>query len=57
MTTETYIRQQDGEVDAQEELNEPPIISYLRSDHCIGAEDAALPGGKENGWMPKFTLS
>jgi len=44
MTTETYIRQQDGEVDLQEELNQPPIISYLRSDHCIGAEDAALAG-------------
>ena len=39
MKVDTYIRQQDGEADYQEELSEPPLFSYLKSDHCVGSEE------------------
>jgi len=44
MLVDTYIRQQDGEEDRQPELTPPPVIPYLKSDHCLGAEDVAISG-------------
>lgn len=56
MSVDTYIRQQDGEADRQEELNPPPVISYLRSDHCVGAEQTlATSEFADAGWIPNFS--
>lgn len=38
MSVETWIREQSGEIDRQEELNEPHLFSYLKTDHCVGSE-------------------
>ena len=56
MTVDTWIREQDGEIDKQEELNDPPMVSYLKSDHCVGAEEVVgLSGVQESGWIPNFS--
>ena len=39
MDVQTWIRQQDGEIDSQEEVRDPPLVSYLKSDHCLGSEE------------------
>jgi len=38
MNVDTWIRQQDGTIDEQAELNNPPMLSWLKSDHCQGSE-------------------
>lgn len=54
MTVDTWIRQQDGEIDMQEELREPPLFSYLKSDHCLGSEEG-VSAYEESGWIPNFS--
>lgn len=57
MTVETYIRQQDGEIEEQLELNDPPLISYLKTDHCLGSEDMGVVSDvMEQGWLPAWSL-
>lgn len=38
MTIDTWIREEDGDVDTQEDFNPPTPFSWLRSSYCYGAE-------------------
>ena len=54
MTVDTYIRQQDGEIDDQAELNDPHLFSYLKTDHCVGSEEVEDNALIDAGWLPSF---
>ena len=54
MSVDTWIRQQDGTVDDQAQINEPYSFSWLKSDHCFGSEETLTPL-QENGWIPVFS--
>ena len=38
MQVDTYIRQEDGTIDYQDEFRMPTQFSWLRSSYCYGAE-------------------
>lgn len=39
MNVDTYIRQEDGTIDYQDEFRMPTQFSWLRSSYCFGAEN------------------
>lgn len=54
MDIDTWIRQQDGSIDLQEDLSGPSMLSWLKSSHCQGSEKPDGTGLSESGWMPNF---
>ena len=55
----TWIRQRDGTVDSQEEEKRPAAFSWLKTDHCYGAESVTSIYDANNNkyqsfWLPEF---
>jgi len=58
---DTWIRQEDGSVDKQEELNYPAEFAFTRATNCVGSETSnyamkgmadLIPIKEESGWFP-----
>jgi hypothetical protein len=56
-TWETWIRQDDGTIDHQEEWNLPSEFSWAKNYHCMGSEPdretaSFLPYDNDIAWLP-----